>query len=70
MITTKYRVTGMSCAHCEAAIQAEVSRIPGVQAVEVSARTGELILTSAAPIDKDAVVSAVDEAGYEAVLSQ
>jgi copper chaperone len=34
----------------------------------VSARTGRLIVTSAAQIDTRAVLGAVDEAGYEAVL--
>ena len=68
MTTSEYQVSGMSCRHCEAAIQDEVSRLPGVAGVDVSARTGRLIVTSAAPIDTHAVLGAVDEAGYEAVL--
>ena len=68
MPTSEYRVTGMSCAHCEAAVQAEVSQIPGVHDVDVSARTGKLLVTSSAPIDEQAVLNAIDEAGYEAVL--
>jgi copper chaperone CopZ len=58
----------MSCAHCEAAIQAEVSQIPGVHDVDVSARTGKLVVTSSAPIDEKAILDAIDEAGFEAVL--
>lgn len=68
MPTSEYRVSGMSCAHCEAAIQGEVGRIPGVEGVTVSAETGRLVVTSAAPLDADAVLAAVDEAGFEAVL--
>lgn len=68
MTTSEYQVSGMSCAHCEAAIQSEVARIPGVDGVDVSARTGRLVITSSAPIDEAAVLDAVDEAGYEAVL--
>ncbi|OBK90158.1 heavy metal transporter [Mycobacterium sp. 1245499.0] len=68
MPTSEYRVSGMSCGHCEAAVQSEVARIPGVQEVAVSAATGRLVVTSARPIDADAVLGAVDEAGYEAVL--
>lgn len=68
MPTSEYRVSGMSCAHCEAAIQGEVGRIPGVEDVTVSAETGRLVVTSAAPLDADAVLAAVDEAGFEAVL--
>lgn len=58
----------MSCAHCEAAVQSEVTRIPGVEGVTVSADTGRLVVTSALPIDADVVLGAVDEAGFEAVL--
>lgn len=68
MPTSEYRVTGMSCDHCEAAVRAEVSRIQGVDSVEVSARTGRLVVTSSLPIDGNAVLGAVDEAGYQAVL--
>ncbi|TAM71767.1 heavy metal-associated domain-containing protein [Mycobacterium sp.] len=67
MPTSEYRVNGMTCAHCEAAVRSEVSRIPGVDGVTVSADTGRLVVTSAAPIDADAVLAAVDEAGYQAV---
>ena len=68
MPTSEYRVSGMSCGHCEAAVQSEVAQIPGVDDVTVSAATGKLVVTSAQPIDADAVLGAVDEAGYEAVL--
>ena len=68
MTTSEYLVTGMSCGHCEAAVRDEVSQIPGVHGVEVSAGTGRLVVTSSAPIDDQAVLGGVDEAGYAAVL--
>lgn len=68
MATTEYRVSGMTCAHCEAAVRDEVALIPGVDTVDVSADTGRLVVTGAAPIDGQAVLDAVDETGYEAVL--
>lgn len=67
MPTSEYRVSGMSCGHCEAAIRNEVAQIPGVGEVTVSAATGRLVVTSTQPIDADAILGAVDEAGYEAV---
>jgi copper chaperone len=67
MTSSEYQVSGMSCGHCEAAVLGEVEQIPGVDSVDVSARTGRLIVTSSAPIDQKAVLDAVDEAGYEAV---
>ncbi len=68
MTTSEYLVSGMSCGHCEAAVRDEVSQIPGVHRVDVSSSTGRLVVTSSAPIDERAVLGAVDEAGYEAVL--
>ena len=67
--TTEYQVTGMSCGHCETAIRSEVSEIPGVTGIEVSAQTGRLAVTSDQPVDDAAVIAAVDEAGYAAVRS-
>lgn len=68
MVTSEYRVDGMSCGHCESAVRDEVGRLPGVERVDVSADTGRLVITSSSPLDADAVLGAVDEAGYEAVL--
>jgi copper chaperone len=68
MPTSEYRVSGMTCAHCEAAVQTEVSQIPGVDGVAASADAGRLVVTSSVPIDSEAALGAVDEAGYEAVL--
>ncbi|WP_345801593.1 heavy-metal-associated domain-containing protein [Microbacterium sp. AZCO] len=67
MTTNEYRVTGMSCGHCEASVRREVSALTGVEAVEVSAAWGRLVVRSAADVSDEAVIAAVDEAGYEAV---
>jgi copper chaperone len=68
MITREFRVSGMSCGHCEAAVSGEVAQIPGVDGVDISSDTGRLVVTSSVPIDEDVVLGAVDGAGYEAVL--
>lgn len=69
MTTTEYQVTGMSCGHCEGAIRAGVSQIPGVTDIDVSAATGRLAVTATEPVDDSAVIAAVGEAGYEATRS-
>ena len=69
MSTSEYQVTGMTCGHCEMAIRDEVSRIPGVEGIDVSAQSGRLVVRSSAPVDDTAVLAAVDEAGYPAVRS-
>lgn len=67
MATSEYQVTGMTCGHCEMSIREEVSQIPGVDEIEVSAQTGKLVVSSASVLDDAAVLAAVDEAGYSAV---
>jgi copper chaperone len=64
MSTATYTVTGMTCAHCVAAVTEEVGAVPGVTGVQVDLATGALTVTSEAPVDDDAVAAAVDEAGY------
>ncbi|MGW7819217.1 heavy-metal-associated domain-containing protein [Streptomyces puniciscabiei] len=64
-VTTVYKVTGMSCGHCEGSVSGEISQIPGVSSVKAVASTGEVTVVSAAPLDDKAVRAAVDEAGFE-----
>ncbi|MFF5253831.1 heavy-metal-associated domain-containing protein [Streptomyces leeuwenhoekii] len=66
-VTTVYKVSGMSCGHCEGAVSGEISQIPGVSSVQAVAATGEVTVVSAAPLDEAAVRAAVDEAGFELV---
>jgi copper chaperone CopZ len=66
-VTTVYKVSGMSCGHCEGAVSGEISEIAGVSSVKAVASSGEVTVVSAAPLDEEAVRSAVDEAGFELV---
>jgi copper ion binding protein len=63
--TTTYTVTGMSCQHCVDAVTAEVGRLSGVEQVQVDLPSGAVSVTSTAPLDLDAVLDALDEAGYD-----
>ncbi|MFJ3924777.1 heavy-metal-associated domain-containing protein [Streptomyces sp. NPDC090022] len=63
--TTVYRVTGMTCGHCEGAVTAELAELPGVSSVKAVAATGEVTVVSAHPLTEADVRAAVDEAGYE-----
>jgi len=66
-VTTVYKVSGMSCGHCEGSVSGEISAIPGVSSVKAVASTGEVTVVSAAALDESAVRAAVDEAGFELV---
>ncbi len=65
--TSTFHVTGMTCGHCVASVTEEISEIEGVENVDVTLESGEVVVTSSAPIDQAAVASAVDEAGYQLV---
>ncbi|MEV0694154.1 heavy-metal-associated domain-containing protein [Streptomyces sp. NPDC050388] len=66
-VTATYKVSGMSCGHCEGAVSGEISGLPGVSSVKAVAATGAVTVVSAAPLDEEAVRAAVDEAGFELV---
>jgi len=63
MTLRTFDVPGISCGHCKAAIEAEVSALAGVTSVtvDVDART---VAVDGDATD-DAVTAAIDEAGYE-----
>jgi copper chaperone CopZ len=63
-VTTVYMVSGMTCGHCEGAVSLEISALDGVTTVKAVAETGEVIVTSVAPLDEEAVRAAVDEADF------
>lgn len=67
MTTNEFQVTGMTCGHCEMSIREEVSEVPGVEDIQVSAQTGTLVVTGSGSLDDAPILAAVAEAGYSAV---
>jgi copper chaperone CopZ len=55
----------MSCGHCEAAVEEEVSAVSGVASVDVDLAT-KLVVVRGEGLNDDAIRAAIDEAGYEA----
>ncbi len=66
MTAKTYTVTGMTCGHCVSAVRGEVSKIDGVEAVDVDLATGHLTVTGNGFGDEE-IREAVDEAGYTVV---
>lgn len=64
MSTLSYSVPGVSCARCQSAITSEVSTVAGVESVEVDLDT-KTVTVSGDPLDEQAIIAAIDEAGYE-----
>ena len=63
-IMRTYTVNGMTCGHCVASVTEELQEIPGIEAVDVTLDTGELVITSQTEIDPEVVRAAVETAGY------
>ena len=67
MSTDTYRVTGMTCGHCTAAVTEELVALAGVSDVAIDlvpGGTSTVTVASDAPLDPTAVAAAIDEAGY------
>ncbi len=58
-----YSVPGISCGHCKAAIDGELTKLTGVESfsVDIEAKT----VTVAGSVTDDEVRAAIDEAGYD-----
>jgi copper chaperone len=68
MSEIQFHVPGMSCGHCEAAVKGEVGKVAGVSGIAVDLQT-KIVTVEGDQLDRDAIVAAIDEAGYEVVPS-
>jgi copper chaperone CopZ len=59
-----YAVPGVSCEHCRNALTSELSRVDGVDAVEVDLE-GKLVRVHGEHLDDVEIRAAIGEAGYE-----
>ena len=66
MIKTVVKVEGMMCPMCEKHVNEAIKKGFDVEGVESSHDKGETVIISAAPLDTDAVMAAINEAGYKA----
>lgn len=66
-MNVELKVTGMTCAHCEKAVQEALAAVPGVTGVTVDRNSGVASVKGEA--DTGALISAVVEEGYQAELA-
>ena len=69
MSTTTFLVPGMTCGHCTSAVTDELSKINGVTKVAVDLESKKVKIESDVAVDWQIIVDAIDEAGFEAVVS-
>lgn len=67
VLCQRYVVAGMSCGHCESAVVAEVTEIPGVTSAAADAVRGVLVIEATWEVDLRTIALAVEAAGYEVV---
>ena len=60
-----FKVTGMTCGHCQKAVEAAIGQLDGVQSVRVDLKAGEAKVVGIA--NDQAVTAAIKDAGYEAI---
>lgn len=58
------KVGGMSCSHCERALERALSQVVGVEAARADHQKGEVTLTIGAPVPDAALSEAITNAGY------
>jgi len=66
MTTTTLKVTGMTCNHCVMAVTKALNSVPGVESADVSLAKAQAVVQGDA--DRQAMIAAVKEEGYEAAL--
>ena len=69
MKTEKFNITGMTCAACQAAITRNVSKLPGVEKVEVSLLSNQMQVSfDEKTTDAGQIIRTVEGIGYGASL--
>jgi Cu+-exporting ATPase len=62
-----FDIVGMTCASCVARVEKAIKAVPGVSEATVNLATEKAAVHAPASIDPQAIVAAVEKAGYEAV---
>ena len=65
-MSIKLRIDGMHCGGCQNAVRQVLTSVPSVSAVTVDLAAGNAIVEAGADVDPAKLVSAVEQAGYQA----
>jgi copper chaperone len=67
MKTEQFLVPGVSCQHCVHAVTSEVSKLAGVQQVDVNLDNKVVTVQAGEAVTPASIVAAIKEAGYDEV---
>jgi copper chaperone len=65
---TELKIDGMTCGHCQRAVQQALAKVHGVEHVEVFLQSGRATVTGSATTDS--LLAAVEEEGYTAQIAK
>ncbi len=65
---TDFGIEGMSCASCVARVEKAITAVPGVTSAVVNLATERATVTYSEPVSTEAVLRAIEKAGYEPKL--
>ncbi|MEX2535871.1 MAG: cation transporter [Trueperaceae bacterium] len=61
---TQLKITGMTCGHCQSAVESALKSVSGAEGVRVDLAQGTAVIEGDASVA--ALVAAVEEEGYQA----
>ncbi|TGB04867.1 copper chaperone CopZ [Halobacillus salinus] len=62
---TTIKVEGMTCGHCEKAVNEALKELEGVQSVQVNLSSGDVEVTYDAPATVEQMEEAIEDQGYD-----
>jgi len=65
-VTTELKIDGMTCGHCQRAVEQALASVHGVEHVDVDLRGGKAIVSG--PATTNALLAAVQDEGYAAQI--
>lgn len=63
--TISLPIEGMTCASCVGRVEKALAKVPGVGSVSVNLATERADILSAGPVDRAALIQAIEKAGYD-----
>ncbi|WP_104499262.1 heavy metal translocating P-type ATPase [Acinetobacter indicus] len=62
-------IQGMTCASCVGRVEKALKKVDGVEQANVNLATEQAVVESSAPLDRAALIKAVERAGYDVVVA-
>lgn len=59
------RIEGMSCGHCTARVAKALESLDGITSVSVDLESGTAVVEASDTVTDEAIIEAVDDAGYD-----